>query len=112
LKVLKNDDIRNFLFEFNLSNLSTQEAIKASEIEVLTFLDYRVNLITPYNFIEALLEILCQNKTQLKEQIKILFVISTKIIQCFYFHRDEIYDVLFQTITGLSNTKRDRYNKV
>ena len=94
--------------ELDLFNLAADERIKDSEIQVLKSLDYQLNFLTPFNCIESLLEILGVCIIELKQLIKFLFVISNKLIECFYYYRDEVYDYLFEAITGLDRTQKDR----
>ena len=82
------------------------ESVLNSEMRVFKYIDYQANLTTPYNFIEVLLETLGLN-TGL-DHIKFLFILSCKILKCFYFDRDNIYNCLFESFTGQAKTKNDR----
>jgi len=76
-----------------------------SELRILKYLDFKLNITTPYQFVEILLEILGHN-TELES--KIFYLISVKILECFYCMRDEIYNRLYESITGRTKDKNDR----
>lgn len=101
---MKCSDITKILQEYKI-NFSLV-SIMHSEIRVMKYLDYKLNLPTPFSLMELLLEILKNNLVQINSQI--LHAIGVKIIESYYCQREEIYDRLYETMTGRS---RDLYNR-
>ena len=81
-------------------------SIKKSELRVFKYLDFQANLTTPCDFIEILLETFGEMNGLV--EIKILYMISIKILEVFYCQRDEIYSKLFHAMTGREKTKNDK----
>lgn len=77
-----------------------------SEIRVMKYLDYKLNLDTPFSLMEVLLEILSNNLIQFNPQI--IHAIGVKILECYYCQREEIYNRLYETMTGRSRDLLDR----
>jgi hypothetical protein len=96
--------IKNILEENNL--IFSESNINASQLRVLKYLKYKINLITPYNFIQIFLEILSKNENL--SETKILYVISVKILELFYFEREDIYNSLFKSFTERDKTEKDK----
>ena len=83
------------------------DTIKHSEKRVLKCLDFRVNIATPYLFMELLLEVLGHNEPEF--EIKIIYMISCRLLEGFYFFREKIYSRLYEFFTGRTReTKTDR----
>lgn len=81
-------------------------SILNSEIRVMKYLNYKLSLQTPYSFMEILLEISSKNLPQI--ETKILKLIGTKILECFYCQRENIYDRLYESMTGRSRDMNER----
>lgn len=75
-----------------------------SERRVLQYLDFNMNMPTPYLFVEALLEILGHNEPKLN--INCIYLITCRVLEAFYYIRKSIYDRLYESFTG-----RTRENK-
>jgi hypothetical protein len=81
-----------------------------SELRVLKYLSFRLNISTPYEFMEILLEILGSNEPTLEP--KIFYLIGVRIMEYFYYARDEIYSRLFEAVTGRTrDLSTDRYRQ-
>ena len=76
------------------------QSVMNSELRVLKYLDYRVSVATPFDFVELLLEILGRNVPDLNPTI--FYLIGMKVLECFYCQRDKIYERLYESITGRS----------
>lgn len=94
--IIKLSDIRDQLTE--LGYKFSFESILNSELRVLKYLDYRLNIITPYNVIETLLEILGHNLKN--SEPKILYIVTIRLLERFYYAKEKIYEKLYQSITG------------
>jgi hypothetical protein len=81
-------------------------SILNSEMRVFKYLDYKLNLTTPYNFMETLLEVLGNNNEKLNP--KIFYDIGVKILERFYYSRTQIYDRLYECMTGRSKDKNEK----
>lgn len=81
-----------------------------SELKVMNYLDYKLNIPTPFNFMQVLLAALSNNCKDLN--INILFTIANKVFECFYCQRDEIYDRLYESMTGRSRDLLDRQDVI
>lgn len=82
------------------------DSILNSELRVLKYLDYKLSIPTPYQFMEILLEILGHNLPMLEP--KAFFIIGVKILECFYCSRDQVYDRLYESFTGRTRDIGDR----
>ena len=102
--MLTSIEIKSILEENDL--IFSIDNINASQMRVLKSLDYKINLLTPYNIIELLLEIL--DKNEQFSETKILYVLSIKILELFYFEREEVYKCLFKAFTDRDKTKNDK----
>ena len=94
--MIKCSHIKQVLID--LGYIYSLESIMNSELRVLKYLDYKINLSTPFTFMEILLEILDKNNPELES--KIFYLIGCKVLECFYCLRDEIYSRLYESITG------------
>lgn len=74
------------------------ESILSSELRVLKHLNFRLNIMTPYQFMEILLEILGHNMPELEP--KAFYLIAVRLLEIFYCTRDEIYNRLYESFTG------------
>lgn len=82
------------------------ESILNSELRVLKYLDYKLNITTPYTVIETMLEILGHNIENVQPEA--LFIVANRLLECFYYTREEIFDRLHESFTGRSKDKSDR----
>ena len=83
------------------------DMISNSERRVLKYLNFQLNLPTPYMFIETLLEVLGHNETEIETNT--LYKIACKVLEGFYYSRKYIYDRLYECFTGRTReTKSDR----
>lgn len=94
--IIKLSDIRDQLAE--LGYKFSFESILNSELRVLKYLDYRLNIITPYNVVETLLEILGHNLKN--SEPKALYIVAIRLLESFYFAKEKIYEKLYESITG------------
>jgi hypothetical protein len=92
------------------------DSILKSELRVFKYLNYRLNIATPYKFMEVFLQILDNNlrldeaETETVEfslnfkkiQVKLLHLIGVKLLERFYYYRDDIYGQLYESIMGRS----------
>ncbi len=69
-------------------------------------LGYRLNLHTPFSFMEVLLEVLGHNEPQV--DVRILRAVGVKLLECFHCQRGQIYDRLYESMTGRSRDASDR----
>lgn len=90
----------------DLGYIYSLSSILNSEMRVFKYLGYKLNIPTPYIFMEILLELLGNNNDDLDP--KIFYFIGVKILECFYYSREEIYDSLHETLTGRTREKNNR----
>jgi hypothetical protein len=97
--ILSTENIQKLLNKMNFNYDS--KAILESEIKVLKVLDYRLNLPTPFQFLELLLEILGHNHKEI--DVSILYTISIKILECFCCSKKEILMKLYEIYNAGNN---------
>ncbi|XP_076320099.1 cyclin N-terminal domain-containing protein 1-like isoform X2 [Tachypleus tridentatus] len=68
------------------------DSILNSELRVLKTLNYKVNVCTPFYYLETLVEVLCYNNPSISARP--LFTISVKLLQFTYINREKIYQHL------------------
>lgn len=102
--MLSSSKIKSILEENNL--IFAEKTINASQLRVFKYLNYKINLTTPYNFIQIFLEILSKNENL--PETKTLYVISIKLLELFYFEREEVYKSLFKAFTERDKTENDK----
>ncbi len=87
-------------------------SIMSSELRVMKCLEYRLSLPTPFTFMEVLLEVLEHNEPQIES--KILRAIGINVLECFYCEREDIYDRLYESMTGRSRDviNRNEFNVI
>jgi hypothetical protein len=83
------------------------EAVLSSELRVLTELNFEINLTTPYDFMELLLEILDREVRELPT--KDFYRIGVNMLFKYYSCREEIYKQLYETMTGRTKDLSGRY---
>ena len=69
-------------------------------------LGYRLNFATSFSFMEVLLEVLGHNEPQV--DVRILRAVGVKLLEGFYCQRGQIYDRLYESMTGRSRDAIDR----
>lgn len=102
--IIKLSTIRELLLE--LGYKFSFESILNSELRVLKYLDYKLNIITPYNILETLLEILGHNLKN--SEPKVLYIIAIRLLESFYFSKEIIYQTLFESYSHKSKDEVDR----
>lgn len=97
--ILSTENIQKLFNKMNFNYDSN--AIRESEIKVLKVLDYRLNLPTPFQFLELLLEILGHNHQEIN--VGILYTISVKILECFCCSKKEVLMKLYEVYNAGKN---------
>lgn len=105
--VIKLSSIQDLLIE--LGYKFSFESILNSELRVLKYLDFRLNILTPYNVVETLLEILGHNLKN--SQPKALYIISIRLLESFYFCKEQIYKRLYESFSGKAKDHTERQFK-
>lgn len=70
------------------------DAILDSEIKVLKALNFKLHIETPYQYMELLLEVLANNQSDIDASL--LHSAGVKILECFYYAREEIVPKLYE----------------
>jgi hypothetical protein len=84
------------------------ESIMSSELRVFKYLNFRLNVPSPCQFVEILLEILnVNNDNMIGLDTNIIHLIAMKVLECFYCEREHIYDRLYESMTGRSRDSSD-----
>ncbi|XP_041432579.1 cyclin N-terminal domain-containing protein 1 [Xenopus laevis] len=79
----------------------TKAELLRSELTVLRTLDFRVNLLSPFSYVEMLLEVLGHNNCSLS--LKSLREMCIMILDLVYLVRNIIYDMILKTSTDLQS---------
>ena len=93
---------------YELGNNYSLTSIVNSELRIMNYLEYKLNLSTPHSYIQVLIEVLAKNSPELK--FNVVYVVADKVLECFYLQREQIYDRLYETMTGRSRDASDREN--
>ena len=77
----------------------------------MKYLNFKVNIPTPFQFIGLILEILnIKHKELIERDLNLIYVICLKILECFYFESEKIYDRLHEHLTSRSrDSNEDRF---
>jgi hypothetical protein len=82
------------------------DEILDSEIRVLKALDFKLHIETPYQYMELLLEVLAKNRTDI--DVSLLHSAGVKILECFYYAREEIVPKLYLFYTNNNSDTVDK----
>ncbi|ELU08363.1 hypothetical protein CAPTEDRAFT_213266 [Capitella teleta] len=95
---------RAFAYLKELGSKYSINSILQSELRVLKTLDYNISLPCPSLYMEALLELIGRDVTDL--QVSIIHVTSLKILDLIFLNFDEIYTELENAASGVSRQRK------